>query len=88
MLGDAMNEERSMTDENADAWAMIAPMHQMQRLTDWANMLEARVKEFDPEYRAYPWGRDALPASRLNARFDHMNIENRDAFAINISEAH
>jgi len=48
MLGEPMNEERSMTDENADAWAMIAPVHQIQRLTDWANMLESRVKEFDP----------------------------------------
>lgn len=53
----ARQAERSMTDENADAWAMIAPVHQIQRLTDWANMLEARVKEFDPQYRAYPWGR-------------------------------
>lgn len=50
-------EERSMTDEMADAWAMIAPVHQIQRMTDWANMLETRMKEFDPQYRAYPWGR-------------------------------
>lgn len=53
----ARQAERSMTDENADAWAMIAPVHQIQRLTDWANMLEARVKEFDPLYRAYPWSK-------------------------------
>lgn len=51
-----MNKERSMTNENSDAWAMIAPVHQIQRLTDWANMLEARLREFDPDYRAYPWG--------------------------------
>jgi hypothetical protein len=48
---------RSLTDEYADVWAMIAPIHQIQRLTDWANMLEARVKELDPMYRSYPWGR-------------------------------
>ena len=57
----AMLGERSMTDENADAWAMIAPIHQIQRLTDWANMLEKRVKELDPIYRAYPWGRKCSP---------------------------
>lgn len=59
---------RSMTDENTDAWAMIAPVHQIQRLTDWANMLEVRLKEFDPDYRAYPWGRDV-----------HDKITNGDA---------
>ncbi|HJZ04905.1 MAG TPA: hypothetical protein VJ327_03495 [Patescibacteria group bacterium] len=70
-----MNEEqRSMTDENADAWSMIAPVHQIQRLTDWANMLEARVKEFNPQYRAYPWGRNARP---LQKTIDKRNNETR-----------
>lgn len=62
-----MNKERSMTDENADAWAMIAPAHQIQRLTDLANMLEARVKEFDPEYRAHPWGRKTSSSAKLTS---------------------
>ena len=52
----------SMTDENMDMWAFIAPVHQIQRLTEWANMLEDRVKEFDPLYRGYPWGRKNEPA--------------------------
>ena len=64
----AMLGERSMTDENADAWAMIAPIHQIQRLTDWANMLEKRVKELDPIYRAYPWGRKRSPNAPLEGR--------------------
>ena len=53
-------KELSMTDENADAWAMIAPVHQIRRLTDWANILEARIKEFDPLYRGYHWGAKRL----------------------------
>lgn len=69
-------KERSMTDENADAWAIIAPVHQIQRLTDWANMLEARVKEFDPMYRAYPWGRKKSPNAALTgAATDKMKYE-------------
>ena len=47
---------RTMTDENAASWANIAKVHQIQRLTDWANMLEARMKELDPLYRGYRWG--------------------------------
>ena len=64
-----MNEEqRSMTDENADAWSMIAPVHQIQRLTDWANMLEARVKEFDPQYRGISLGAQRASPNGLMSR--------------------
>ena len=55
-LSDKGNE-RSMTNEAADAWAFIAPKYQIRRLIDWANMLERRVKELDPSYRTYQWGR-------------------------------
>ena len=49
----------SMTDENMETWRQsIALQHQVERLTDWANMLEQRVAELDPNYRTYPWGRN------------------------------
>ena len=49
---------RSMTDEMSDFWReAISREWQIWRLIDWANMLEKRVLEFDPDYRAYPWGR-------------------------------
>ena len=51
---------QTMTDENLDQWRQtIALQHQIERLSDWANMLEQRVAEFDPNYRSYYWGRNA-----------------------------
>lgn len=50
---------QTMTDEMAKAWDTMGLTESMQieRIQDWANMLEKRVEEFDPLYRAYPWGR-------------------------------
>lgn len=50
---------QTMTDEMAKAWDVMGLTESMQieRLQDWANMLEKRVAEFDSLYRAYPWGR-------------------------------
>jgi hypothetical protein len=48
----------SMTDANARAWQPIAKKHQIEKLKDWANMLEKRLGELDPEYRFYPFGRE------------------------------
>lgn len=49
----------TMTDENLAHWNnTISMKYQMQRLQDWANMLEQRVKELDPDYQTYPWGRN------------------------------
>jgi hypothetical protein len=52
-----------MTKDNAQAWAQLEPKWQIIRLTDWAAMLEERVKELDPEYRSYPWGRNKTSLS-------------------------
>ena len=38
-----MSKPRSMTDKKVDEWAFMAPVHQIQRLTDWANSLEKKV---------------------------------------------
>ena len=53
----------TMTADNLEAWkAMVANgMKQevlIERLADWAEMLEARVAQFDPEYRGYYWGQN------------------------------
>jgi len=50
---------QTMTDEMAKAWDVMGLTDSMQieRLQDWANMLEKRIAEFDPLYRAYQWGR-------------------------------
>lgn len=51
----------TMTDNNVECWnTTISMKYQLQRLQDWANMLEARVAELDPEYRSYPWGRNFI----------------------------
>lgn len=52
---------QTMTDEMAKAWDTMGLTESMQieRIQDWANMLEKRVAEFDPLYRAYPWGRNS-----------------------------
>ena len=52
-----MSNERTMTQDAADAWASISKEWQIKRLREWAEMLEARVAELDPMYRAYPFGR-------------------------------
>jgi hypothetical protein len=49
----------SLTDESMIQWQnTIGLKSQLERLQDWANMLEARVAQLDPDYRAYPWGRN------------------------------
>ena len=51
----------TMTDDNVASWnTTISTRYQMERLQDWANMLEARVAELDPEYRSYAWGRNFI----------------------------
>lgn len=52
----------SLTDTYAAHWAMcgMASKWQIKRLTEWANMLEKRVAELDPNYRAYQFGRTML----------------------------
>lgn len=63
---------RSMTDDNAAAWANmgISKEWQIKRLTDWANMLEKRLAEFDRNYRCYPFGRRDVGMFRPE---DHVN---------------
>ena len=55
----------TMTDDNARAWASmgISKDWQIKRLTDWANMLERRVAQLDPMYRAFPFGRVVIDES-------------------------
>ena len=54
-----MKQEQTMTDEAVAQWRQtIAVIHQVERLQDWANMLERRVAELDPDYKTYPWGRN------------------------------
>ena len=51
-----------MTQEAVQVWANLDPKWQIARLTDWAAMLEERLAQLDPYYKAYPWGR-TLPAA-------------------------
>lgn len=55
----------TMTDNNARAWAEmgISKDEQIKRLTDWANMLERRVAQIDPMYRAFQFGRVVIDES-------------------------
>jgi hypothetical protein len=54
----------TMTDENLASWnSTISIKYQMQRLQDWANMLEQRVAELDPDYRSYAWGKNFIKES-------------------------
>lgn len=50
---------KTMTNEMADAWDAMGLTDGMkiERLCDWANMLERRIAEFDSSYRAYHWDR-------------------------------
>jgi len=50
---------KTLTEEYAGAWASMGLSQgwQMTRIKEWANMLEKRVAELDPDYRAYPFGR-------------------------------
>lgn len=52
-------ERETMTDLMIETWdkAGLTDSLLIDRLKDWANMLEKRVAEFDPMYRGYPWGR-------------------------------
>jgi hypothetical protein len=47
----------TMTERNAQAWAHLHPKWREQRMREWAEMLEHRVKQLDPDYEAFPWGR-------------------------------
>lgn len=72
----------TMTDENAKAWAGmgLSKDWQIKRLVDWANMLERRVSELDPLYRAYPFGRSMpkpIDAQRLNSGGRMRNQDRR-----------
>lgn len=51
----------SMTEGNAQAWAHLQPKWREQRMREWAEMLERRVKQLDPNYQGYPWGRTEAP---------------------------
>lgn len=46
-----------MTEQNAQAWAHLQPKWREQRMREWAQMLERRVRQLDPDYKAFPWGR-------------------------------
>ena len=47
-----------ITTDSAAFWSVtLSRQWQIQRLVEWAAMLERRVAELDPDYRAYPWGR-------------------------------
>jgi hypothetical protein len=50
----------TMTDESMQYWAQLKPEWQIQRLKDWALMLERRLAELDPNYRAYSFGRTVI----------------------------
>jgi len=52
----------SMTKRNAEAWAAmgISKDWQIVRLTEWAQMLEDRLKQLDPNYETYPFGRTVI----------------------------
>jgi hypothetical protein len=47
----------TMTERNAKAWAHLQPKWREQRMREWAEMLEHRVKQLDPYYQVFPWGR-------------------------------
>lgn len=49
----------TMTDECVVAWSAMRIRDDvlLRRVVDWANMLERRLAELDPLYRAYPFGR-------------------------------
>lgn len=51
-----MEDAQLLTDECAAIWSNLPPKWQIQRLKEWAQMLESRVSELDPDYRGYPWG--------------------------------
>ena len=59
-----MTKDKSpMTTSNVEAWnAMVengmSKDARLERIIDWARMLEERVAELDPHYMAYPWGRN------------------------------
>lgn len=52
-----MFERKTMTQRNAEAWAHLDRNWREKRMREWAEMLEHRVKQLDPDYEAFPWGR-------------------------------
>lgn len=55
-----------MTEDNLAAWRAMVESGMdkavlLERLADWARMLEERVAELDPQYQSYPWGRNPRP---------------------------
>lgn len=47
------------TRANITMWRNLPPDVFVQRLGDWAAMLEVRMAELDPNYQAHPWGQNA-----------------------------
>ena len=47
----------TMTDRNAQAWSHLDPKWREKRMREWAEMLERRVAQLDPDYEFYHWGR-------------------------------
>jgi len=70
---------KSMTDENCEAWGSmgITKDWQIKRMYEWANMLESRLLELDPDYRSYPFGRtivgEVIQKDRLEPDFSIGN---------------
>ena len=48
-----------MTKDNRSAWLHLDEADYDERMVSWCAMLEKRVKELDPTYQAYHWGRQS-----------------------------
>lgn len=48
-----------LTKQDIMGWRNLEPHIAIQRLGDWAAMLEERLAELDPLYQAHPWGRNS-----------------------------
>ena len=60
----------TMTERNAQAWIQLEPRWRERRMREWAEMLERRVKQLDPDYEAFPWGRrESVQVLEANGRY-------------------
>ena len=66
----------SLTDEYCGAWKSmgITKEWKIKRISDWANMLESRLSELDPNYRSYQFGRVYVGDVIANDNISHIQI--------------
>ena len=69
--------EHTLTERNQSAWAHLDPKWRELRMFEWAQMLEKRVKELDPQYEAYPWGRRDMRPAQSYSYLHQPNNENK-----------